>query len=135
MDPTPDCVVSLTIPNRPEYVRVVRLALSGVASRMMFSYDDIEDIKLAVAEGCNTVIEQLGTQSEQAEVEIRCTVWEEKLVIDIQGTPPAAAEGEASRPAGASELSLLLMRSLMDEVHIAEPPAPPHITLIKRPSR
>lgn len=135
MDPTPDCVVSLTIPNRPEYVRVVRLALSGVASRMMFSYDDIEDIKLAVAEGCNTVIEQLGSHSEQAEVEIRCTVWEEKLVIDIQGTPPAAAEGTAAASSGASELSLLLMRSLMDEVHIAEPPAPPHITLIKRPSR
>lgn len=135
MDPTPDCVVSLTIPNRPEYVRVVRLALSGVASRMMFSYDDIEDIKLAVAEGCNTVIEQLGPQSELAEVEIRCTVWEEKLVIDIQGTPPAAAEGVAAASSGASELSLLLMRSLMDEVHIAEPPAPPHITLIKRPSR
>ena len=53
--PGPDSIV-LHIPSRPEYVRVVRLTLMGIASRMEFSYDDVEDMKLAVAEACNNAI-------------------------------------------------------------------------------
>jgi serine/threonine-protein kinase RsbW len=135
MDPTLEGTVSLTIPNRPEYVRVVRLALSGVASRMMFSYEDIEDIKLAVAEGCNTVIDQLGPPTDQAEVQVDCTVREGELAIDIQGISPRTGEGPAASRGETSDLSLLLMQSLMDEVHVAEVPSSPHITLIKRSSR
>lgn len=48
--------VALQIPSDAEFVRVVRLAVMGVASRMPFSYDDIEDIKLAVSEACNNAI-------------------------------------------------------------------------------
>lgn len=48
--------IALQIPSDAEYVRVVRLAVIGVASRMAFSYDDIEDIKLAVSEACNNAI-------------------------------------------------------------------------------
>jgi serine/threonine-protein kinase RsbW len=57
-DETPTMVdsVRITIPSRSEYVRVVRLAVLGIASRMAFSYDDVEDIKLAVSEACNNAI-------------------------------------------------------------------------------
>jgi serine/threonine-protein kinase RsbW len=48
--------VRITIPSRAEYVRVVRLAILGMASRMAFSYNDVEDIKLAVSEACNNAI-------------------------------------------------------------------------------
>ncbi len=51
----PDSIV-LHIPSRPEYVRVVRLTLLGIASRMEFSFDDVEDMKLAVSEACNNAI-------------------------------------------------------------------------------
>jgi anti-sigma regulatory factor (Ser/Thr protein kinase) len=52
----PDEDISLRIPSNAEYVRVVRLAVTGIASRMPFSYEDIEDIKLAVSEACNNAI-------------------------------------------------------------------------------
>lgn len=55
LDPGPETIV-LHIPSRPEYVRVVRLALLGIASRMEFSFDDVEDMKLAVSEACNNAI-------------------------------------------------------------------------------
>ncbi len=55
LDPGPESIV-LHIPSRPEYVRVVRLALLGIASRMEFSFDDVEDMKLAVSEACNNAI-------------------------------------------------------------------------------
>jgi serine/threonine-protein kinase RsbW len=53
--PEPESIV-LQIPSRPEYVRVVRLALLGIASRLEFSFDDVEDMKLAVSEACNNAI-------------------------------------------------------------------------------
>jgi anti-sigma regulatory factor (Ser/Thr protein kinase) len=48
--------LELTFPAQSEWVSVVRLATAGVASRMGFSYDEVEDIKLAIAEACNNAI-------------------------------------------------------------------------------
>ena len=49
--------VEVKIPCRPEYVGVARLAILGVASRMRFSYDEVEDVRLAVGEACTTSVE------------------------------------------------------------------------------
>ena len=48
--------VSLTIPAKAEYLQIVRLALFGVASGSGFSFEEIEDMKVAVAEACNNAI-------------------------------------------------------------------------------
>ena len=56
----------------PEFVRVVRLAVMGVASRMPFSYDDIEDIKLAVSEACNNAILHARVPFDQAQIALGC---------------------------------------------------------------
>src|SRR2546430_6248563 len=40
--------IELKIPGRPDYVVVVRLTAAAVAGRMGLSYDDIEDLKVAV---------------------------------------------------------------------------------------
>src|SRR2546428_10669495 len=42
--------IDLKIPGRPDYVVVVRLTAAAVAGRMGLSYDDIEDLKVAVGE-------------------------------------------------------------------------------------
>jgi serine/threonine-protein kinase RsbW len=49
--------IVLTLPFKAEYVSVVRLAVSGIASRMGFDIEAIEDIKVATAEVCNKMIE------------------------------------------------------------------------------
>lgn len=51
-------VVELRIPCKPEFVSVARLAILGVASRMQLSYDEVEDVRLAVGEACTTAVEQ-----------------------------------------------------------------------------
>lgn len=48
--------LEMQIPAQSEWVRVVRLATAGVTSRIGFSYEEIEDIKLAVTEACNNAI-------------------------------------------------------------------------------
>ncbi|HEX6923454.1 MAG TPA: ATP-binding protein, partial [Bacillales bacterium] len=46
----------MTVPAQPEYVGVVRLTASGVANRAGFTYDEIEDIKVAVSEACTNAV-------------------------------------------------------------------------------
>jgi serine/threonine-protein kinase RsbW len=49
--------IDMTVPSKPEYVGVIRLTVSGIANRMGFNVEEIEDIKVAVAEGCTNAIE------------------------------------------------------------------------------
>ena len=123
--------VVIAIPALSEYVRVVRLAVAGVATRMRFSYEQIEDIKLAVSEACNNAIlhaeppdGQLATQ-----VIVRILPGEERLEITVfdQGHVPAPG---LEIPSGASAagawrdlddlpeggMGLMLIQALMDEV-------------------
>ncbi|HEX8832683.1 MAG TPA: ATP-binding protein [Abditibacteriaceae bacterium] len=132
--------VHIQIPSSTEFVRVVRLAVLGVASRMMFTYDDVEDIKLAVSEACNNAILHARTASDsrpQAMIDIKITPMSDRLEICVadQGRvpPPGIRPGRATSPhagldsSGAightslqdlreNGLGLFLMQSLMDEV-------------------
>ena len=50
-------LVELRIPCRAEWVALARLAAAAVANRLKFSIEEIEDVKLAVAEACTAVIQ------------------------------------------------------------------------------
>ena len=131
--------VRLQIPSSPEWVRVVRLAVLGVASRMKFSYEDVEDIKLAVSEACNNAILHARSHADSAradttenealhDVRIEITPFADRLEICIaDGGQVASPEtivsphATSSKPYEESDLresglGLFLMQSLMDEV-------------------
>lgn len=120
--------VELNIPSRPEYVGVARLAILGVASRMRFSYDEVEDIRLAVGEACTRSIDKLnGTQAEDHTIRLRCLIDSNRLTIEVRNPlvkaapkpePPADLVGLGSEsPSGLSDV---LIRILMDEVESEE---------------
>ena len=48
--------VKLTVPATAEYARLARIAASGIAARMGFSMDDVEQLKLAVGEVWSTMV-------------------------------------------------------------------------------
>ena len=48
--------VELKLPVAAEYVSVARLTASGIANRIGFDIEAIEDIKVALAEVCNKLI-------------------------------------------------------------------------------
>jgi serine/threonine-protein kinase RsbW len=126
-DPVPG-VVTLTIPCAPEYVGTARLTILGVAGRMGFAYDQIEDIRLAVGEACTNAIERItqgGGNTDGATLTIRSQVDTGRLTIEVEdraGAPAGAADLEA--PAGdidgmnPQELGAVLMEILMDEVNV-----------------
>ncbi len=50
--------VSILIPLKAEYVSIARLTASGIANRIGFDYDTIEDIKVALSEVLGKIIEK-----------------------------------------------------------------------------
>lgn len=137
--------IKIHIPSSTEYVRVVRLAVTGVASRMPFSYDDVEDIKLAVSEACNNAILHaadagLDTPSANTQAQLDAgvapptigivlTPWADRLEITVADegrVPPPGIAPQASNALPASNsvveelqeggMGLFLMQALMDHV-------------------
>jgi serine/threonine-protein kinase RsbW len=120
-----EAVVELTIPGKPEYVGVARLAILGVASRMRFSYDEVEDIRLAVGEACTNAIERAnGSRAGDQDVRIRCVIDPARLVVEVSDNAPSTDGGEppAVGETGLDERGLggVLIRILMDDVQSVE---------------
>jgi len=116
--------VNLTIPCRPEYVGVARLAVLGIASRMPFSYDEVEDVRLAVGEACTHAVERAGGGA--ATIRVISTVSPHALRIEIEDDiaeddiAAPSEEAQLLEEAGVDQqgLGALLMEILVDQVDI-----------------
>ena len=126
--------IELTIPMGSEWVRVARLTVAGVASRLPFAVDDVEDIKLAVTEAINNAIQHAplpGAPDQTPTISIVIETSSEGLWVNIadegrlQGALPAVEDAPASWQGELPEggLGLMLIRSLMDEVQHESGPA------------
>ena len=78
--------VKLSLPAIDSYVAVARLTVSGIASRMNFSIEDIEDIKVAVSEACTNVVLYAYKDGQDGAVEMNCTIYADQLEIEIKDT-------------------------------------------------
>lgn len=78
--------VQLSIPLLFEYVRVARLTASGLASRLSFDVDEIDDIRIAVDELAGHLVEAAGATGD-GELVIEFCVSPECL--EIVGRAPA----------------------------------------------
>ncbi len=110
-------VFELKIPAKAEWVAVARLAIAAVASRLRFSVDEIEDIKLAIAEACTHCI-QHKTGSDA--IEITCEALSDSVQITVRdrGTAPRVEDVEklVGDDGRTEELGVFLIRALMDKV-------------------
>ncbi|NQX70166.1 anti-sigma B factor RsbW [Paenibacillus alba] len=135
-------VVRLKIPATAEYLDIVRLSLYGVATKLGFSYEDIEDMKVAVSEACNNAVLHGEPESGHAgQIEISYESGDGKLVVKVKddGTgfnyqehsenaaPLAGASPSELQPGG---LGIYLMQALMDEV-VVNTDAGTEVTLVK----
>ncbi len=60
--------IVMKLPCKAEYVSVVRLTVSGIASRIGFDIETVEDIKVAVSEVCSRIINVSDSSDRQYEV-------------------------------------------------------------------
>jgi hypothetical protein len=107
--------IRLTLPALPTYSRVARLAVTGLATRLGFSYDEIEDLRIAVGEVAGIL---LGDADEPRVVPpartlvYRCSTAGDLLAIEAELDPP-------TDPVTPSELSEAILAAVVDEVTVA----------------
>lgn len=111
-------LVELRIPARAEWVALARLAAATVANRLHFSIEEIEDVKLAVAEACAAIIQHDGHGEF---LFLACEASPEALRIRVrdsggQGVQISDRQRMNFEEARIAGLGIFLIRTLMDEV-------------------
>ena len=71
--------IKMEITANPAYVSIIRLTTSGIANKVGFCMDDIEDLKVAVSEACTNAIKH----SSDDRFTIIYTMIENGLTIEI----------------------------------------------------
>ena len=116
--------VKLSIPCVAEYVGIVRLAISGIAARMNFPVEDVEDLKIAISEACSNCVQYAYDDGEKNVIDIHCQIHSDKLVIDVvdtgQGFDYSLVESNQKKPSTEINLGLGLtfIKNLMDEMTV-----------------
>jgi serine/threonine-protein kinase RsbW len=117
---TTDGQVRLTIPARPEYITLCRLALTGLSRLGPFSDELLADLKLALTEACSNSVRHAYVDGEGV-VQIVYDLQPDRLVIEVTdeggGFDP---EDAAGGPDDLSEggLGIAIIRAIADEVEI-----------------
>lgn len=113
--------IKLSVPNKAEYVSVVRLTTSAIASRMGFDIEEIEDIKVAIAEACTNTLEH-GLDNEGKNFDIDFDMYADKLAITVKDTGKGFNVDNVKElkveDLGEGGLGIFIINSLMDEVEI-----------------
>ena len=96
--------IVLTLPALATFSRVARLAIAGIATRLELSYDDIEDLRIAVGE----IYGLLGDDPSDR-IRFRCLLASDSLTVEATRLP------EGPGP-DISDLSLRILAGVVDDL-------------------
>jgi serine/threonine-protein kinase RsbW len=121
--------IRLTIPAKPEYITLGRLALTGIARLRAepLSQEVLGDLKLALTEACTNSVRHAYAGGEGL-VEIVYELHHDRLVVEVvdegEGFEPPSADASALVDDELSEggLGIALIQALADEFEIGERP-------------
>ena len=91
--------VSLTIPARPDYLVLARLALSAVCRLTPLSPEEVADLKLAITEAANDYVDESRPLDDESRLSFSFKLGDDRLQMDLDGPvgPVASTEQELSR--------------------------------------
>lgn len=118
--------VRLTVPARPEFLRLARVTAAGLASRLGFSFDEVEDLRLAIDELCYGMT---GADGRDGTVKVRYLLATDQLVVEGEAHIIDPADLDRLR---LSELSEVILGALVDDHEFAEGAEGPRFRLVKR---
>ncbi|HEY8644871.1 MAG TPA: ATP-binding protein [Gaiellaceae bacterium] len=121
--------IRLTIPAKPEYITLGRLALTGIARLRPepLHQEVLGDLKLALTEACTNSVRHAYAGGEGT-VEILYELHDDKLVVEVvdegEGFDPPTDPGIALTDEELSEggLGIAIIEALADEFEIRERP-------------
>ncbi len=99
--------VELRIPADSAFLAVLRTATAGLAARLDFTLDDIEDLRIAVDEACAMVLPQAREGSD-----LHCTFD----LAPTRLTVAVSADCEDPRPPGRDGFAWTVLAALTSEV-------------------
>lgn len=105
-------IIELIIPSKPDFISVARLTSSSIANKLGLNIDDIEDIKVSIAEAC------INALNKSDEINIKFEIEEDKLIMKVDNVSPTKDIDEDLDKE--IELGILIIRSLMDEVNFID---------------
>jgi serine/threonine-protein kinase RsbW len=119
-------VVRLTIPAKPEYISLSRLALAGLSRVRDFSDETLADLKLALTEACSNSVRHAYDGGE-GHVEISFELRDDRLIVEVADDGAGFEPPEIASNGGAADLSegglgIAIIRSIADEVEIGGGP-------------
>jgi len=120
-------VIRLTIPAKPEYITLGRLALTGIARlrAQPLSHEVLGDLKLALTEACTNSVRH-AYDGGHGTVQIRYELHPDRLVVEVtddgEGFEPPALPSSALNGDELSEggLGIAIIEALADELEITE---------------
>jgi serine/threonine-protein kinase RsbW len=118
--------VQLVMPADPEFLRLARVTAMGLASRLSFTIEEIDDLRIAIDE---LVFGLIGTKGRPGRVTMRYSLLDRGLEVRGSGS----FEDGASAP-GLTELSELILGAVADEHELTNDADEPSFRLLKRRS-
>jgi serine/threonine-protein kinase RsbW len=113
--------VRLTIPAKPEYITLSRLALSGLSRVRALPEETLADLKLALTEACSNSVRHAYDDGE-GHVDIRFELHDDRLVVEVAddgtGFEPEGAVRSGEEELTEGGLGIAIIRSIADEVEI-----------------
>jgi hypothetical protein len=111
--------ILLVVPARAEMWSVVRMTASALASRLDFSFEDIEDLRLAVTELCGTCATGAGPSTT---CECRFDLSDDGLKMHCRVSPVVVVDpvDEEHRLMSTLELSQQILQATVDS-YVIEP--------------
>ncbi len=105
-------VIRLTIPAVLAFVRLPRVAIAGLATRAGFSYDEVEDLRLAIGEVCQVLV---NGANRDGTLTIAFTVERGKMEVEV------VSDGPAGRNDGTGErLAEQILKATVGRVEVTE---------------
>ena len=115
--------VRLSIPAKPEYITLGRLALTGLARLRPLEDETLADLKLALTEACSNSVRHAYPDA-AGPVEILFELYPDRLVIEVAdsggGFDPAVPRDADALVEGG--LGIAIIRAVADELEIGSGP-------------
>ena len=116
--------VQLVMPADPEFLRLARVTAMGLASRLQFTIDEIDDLRIAIDE---LLFGLIGTKGRPGRVTMRYSLVDSGL--EVKGT---ATFEDGVETNGLTELSELILDAVADEHELTPNGPTPSFRLLKR---
>ena len=113
------------MPAAPEFLRISRIMAAGVASRVGFTLDEVEDLRIAIDEICFSMV---GARGRTGTITVHYVLNDDELAVEGAGR---FTDGLGNEPS-MSALSKQILAAVVDECQLSAGTEGPQFRLVKR---